>query len=172
MNLETVPTPGISGKKFTIAMVGTMIVVGGSLAYILAVYEQLDGARAKSAEHWRTVATQLDQNYKQIENLESAVLLQQPDWHSRFRSQADQFRTVTNLEQQMLVGRELEVHLQGNPEILAVLPAMPVELRQEITELNASLSAERDIQQSLTGRIVQFFIRHPIRQNWDLIRSE
>jgi hypothetical protein len=170
LNSETALAPGISGKKFTIALIGTMILVGGSLAYELAVYENLDRARAKSAEHWRTVALQLDNDYKQIEALDPPAEQLAADWLTRFRMDADQFRTATTMEEQLRQARNLESQLRSYQGPSADIPKMSDQLRKQIEDLNASLTAERAIQQSLAGKVVQFFIRHPIRENWEVTR--
>lgn len=147
-----------------------MIIVGGLLAYELFVYENLDRARAESALHWRNIATQLDNDYKQIAAMQSSDQQTDPAWWNEFRYQVDQFRTATNMEDQLSVARNLEVQLQGNQAIRLNLPQMADQVRQEIDKLNTSLMTEHAIQHSLAGRVVQFFIRHPIRKTWDHVR--
>jgi tRNA A37 N6-isopentenylltransferase MiaA len=165
--LKTEPTPGISGKKFTIAMIATMIIVGGSLAYLLTVYESMDRARAKSAEHWRTVAQQLNNDYKQIEALDPEGQRLDPDWKKKFSRQADLFRTSTNMEEQFALAREIEEILKNTRDLNIDLPKMSDQLRQDLQALNSSLAAERSIMQSMAGRVVRIFIRHPVRDGWD-----
>lgn len=74
-----------------------LTVVVGALIYLLAIYDNLDAARAKSAEQWRACASELDQDYRKVESLNPEQSGVTDQWLKQFKADADQFRTATNI---------------------------------------------------------------------------
>lgn len=147
-----------------------LTVVVGALIYLLAIYDDLDAARAKSAEQWRACASELDQDYRKVESLTAEQGLTD-QWLKQFKADADQFRTATNIETQVSYASKLEVALKQNATSLATnLPASSETLRQNIKSFNECVGEEAAILSSRSGRALHIILPVPERQPLELAR--
>ncbi len=165
-------TPGVSGRKLTTFILSFLVVVGGSLAYLLSVYDRMDDQRAKTSEVWRGVANALDLNYKQIVKLSAAELGVEEQWTQQFAEQAEQFRTATNIEAQLATASQIEGRLS---ELAASssqpkLPEVEASLKEQIDLYNQNIDAETKILQSWAGSFVHKILPAPVRSKLDVNR--
>lgn len=168
---STSSVPGVSGKKLTYITLGMLTVVVGSLIYLLAIYDSLDAARAKSAEQWRACASELDQDYRKVESLTAEQSGLTDQWLKQFQSDADQFRTATNIETQVSFAVKLEEALKQNAASLATnLPVSSETLRLNIKNFNQCVSEEAAILGSRSGRALHIILPVPERQPLELAR--
>lgn len=158
-------TPGVSGRKLTIIILSSLAIVGGSLAYLLTVYDRMDDQRAKTKDVWRSLANALDSNYKEIEKQSAAELGVDEAWTQQFVKLADQFRTATNIEAQTETANQLEARLS---ELTASatrpkLSEMDQTLKQQVELYNMSIEAESAILESWAGSFVHKILPAPVR---------
>lgn len=158
-----ISTPGLSGKKVTATVLVLLALIGGSLAYMLWVYDRLDDLRAQTATIWRQIASQLDQQYRQIG---AAAESEQTEGAAEFLANTDQFRTAINLEQQVELAIQIEAQLQKLPASATVDPG----LRELVASYNEAVQAELAIMNSTAGRALRVVLPVPERQRLELSR--
>ncbi len=152
------PDPtGLSGKKLTIATVLGLVLVGATLAYVLWVYSELDQAREQSESAWRTLATELDERYRQIES----KLTGDADVGQigELKAAVGDFRSLTRRRTQQASALAVEQLLAATPELRkAAAGEPPPKLEQALQAFNRSQAEERAILGSIGGRVLDVFL--------------
>jgi hypothetical protein len=168
------PEPkGFSGKSFTAGVLILLLALFIGIAYFLTVVHRLDRTRLETAEYWRQVAVLLDRDYRKLEQVDDLPDAEDlPDqWPERFSQLADQFRTAIDPLQQRSLSEQAE---QAIAEVSlaewGALSAASPELRQRVQAYNQSLSNERDILDSVGGRLVTTFLVIPRQSDFPLSR--
>jgi hypothetical protein len=164
---------GLSGKKLTILIVACLLVVGATLAYVLAAYSRLDRAREQTETAWRSVAALLDDRYRGVESrIFATESREQPGELSVI---LDQFRTSSQRRVQQSRAMQVESWLAANyAESTADAIHLPVAepaLTTAISELNQAQAQERSILESPGGRLLDLFLDFQRPEAFELARE-
>lgn len=165
-------SPGLSGKRFTVGVLVILLVLFSGIAYFLTMVHRLDRTRSETSECWRQVAVLLDREYRQLERLENTSLDGQlPDqWQEQFEQLADRFRTAVDPLEQRSLAEQAEKAIAELSSSEGTGAVSSGELRQRVQAYNQSLTNEREILDSVGGRLVTTFLVIPRQENFQLKR--
>lgn len=156
-NSSQQPPQGIPGRRLT-GGIGLMLLLATvGLSYVLWTYNRLDDARFEARETWHGLADQLANRYQQIELvIAEGVDSRQIDMAlgEKFRLAVERFRTTAQPDVQVRAAREIE-------ELLFPIDALKppsIELQKIVEQYNQRLTAERDVLDSVGGRLLSIFI--------------
>jgi len=165
----------MSGRKVTPVVVLVLMLLCVAVAYFVTVVHRLQQSRDLTAERWRTLAVHLEREYRLVDErwsgatpLDSKVsqsLSQEPsDADSRqrdYHKAVDEFRTAVDLTRQRLLADAIEDLLVQTRSQLAFDVSSSEATRLSLAEYNQSLGKERQILNSLGGRLVRVFLVMP-----------
>ena len=183
MPITPTQQPGISGKKLTLLVTLSMVLVGAVLGYTLWCYSQLDAARADIADAWRAVASGLDSRYHVLElktlapsesEGEALGLAPEnshpnvPEFAGQLRMALDGFRSTSQISNQQTAAELIESLLQSNQVPLNLDVSAEPGLVQAVAAFNESLQEEKNILNSVGGRILDIFMEFPQPRSFKL----
>ena len=171
------PPTGVSGKKLTLGVACALILLGGTLAYALGIYSQLDTARVETARAWRDLATHFDLEFRSLER-EVALGVDAGrvpmEFGEQFRLLLDRFRTTGDALRQRNTLEELDRLIGALNSADTVMEHADAanqgdedresagdesDLLAEIRHYNQSLDHERRLLKTWGGRLLQIFLK-------------
>lgn len=166
-------SPGLSGKRVTLWLAITMLVVGAVLGYTLWVYSEFDKARGETAAAWRSLTVELDKRYQEVDRQMQASAGESTD-RERFAEQLrlglDGFRTTAQVNRQKTEAESLESLFSTGAASAGLLLSSPPELEELVSAFNQRLQTEREILSSPGGRILDIFLEFPQPPQFELAR--
>ena len=168
---------GISGRKLVITLLAVLLLFGSCLVYVLTTYDRLEQIRGDCDSAWRALATLLEMRYQPAEKAVAAAVdagTVSMEAGERFRLAIDAFHgTASSLQQSKAAQRvedawpnlpretSRENALGDSAQSQALAEAISPALRNAIDEYNACQRREREILDSIGGRVLDLFLELP-----------
>ncbi|GAB5402265.1 MAG: hypothetical protein Aurels2KO_04960 [Aureliella sp.] len=154
---DSQPSQGLSGRRVTQVVLLLLVVLGGTLAYALWSYSQLENIRADQRDAWSELREPLAARYREIEK-RVAVGVDGGNipiaWAEKFRLAIDQFRTTAQPADQYAVAEQVEglVGELSEPTVVdsaanvpgAIVPAVSPEVSAALAKFNSQLDRETE----------------------------
>ncbi len=173
MSESNTQSPGLSGKRVTLWLAISMLVVGAVLGYTLWTYSEFDKARAETAAAWRLLTVELDKRY-QVAELElqptTGAAPAVDSFAEQLRQSLDGFRTTAQVNRQQTEAKSLESLLSSGAASAGLSLSSPPELQEAVSAFNGRLQTERAILSSPGGRILDIFLEFPQPPQFELAR--
>lgn len=166
---------GLSGRRVTLVVVCSLLLVMIFVGYCLWVFNHLERSREQAVAAWRGVASELSlRNYAFEKVIAQGVDSQLIDIArgEKFRLSVDRFSTTTQIDKQIDAAQEVELRVQVIRKTLANRPEAadlikewdPIAIKPP--RLSSALDAYADVVQkqkellsSIGGRVLLLFVR-------------
>lgn len=165
---------GYSGRRVTQLVLLLMVALGGTLAYALWSYTQLENIRRDQGAAWADIREPLVGRYRQIEKSVAAGVDAGSipiAWAEKFRLAVDAFRTTAQAPDQYAAAEEVEnllvESLQWQPRALEV-PEPSEEISGGLKAFNSQLERESQQLQNPGCRLLDVFLEFRQPGQFDL----
>jgi hypothetical protein len=149
--------PGISGKKLTLGLIISLLLVGGVLSYVLWTYNRVDAVRRQREDAWQQLADALSDRYRSAEReVAQGVDAREIDMElgEKFRLAIERFRSTSQLDGQLAAALEMEQLLEKSD----LTRRLNQSAAQPLQDYNQTVQALDRLLTTAGGKILLLFL--------------